>query len=116
MLLSIADSNYWLYMVATSAMSTLISYLIYVAIRWAGPIVVTMVHRTDVVMVALIDMIFYNLYPNLLSVIGIVLVVLSSIGLTLANVIERFICLRIEKIKPRNQSETSSTNSACSEA
>ena len=90
--------EYTLTTVSIGAVSVLQSFLIFPMIRLTGPTVCAMMRRTEVLMVLVVDVAFYSIYPNTVGAVGYGLVVVSSFGMVLAPNIEKRLCTSSKSI------------------
>ena len=84
--------EYTLITLSIGAMAVLMSFLFITMIRWTSPTVCSMVRRTEVLMVLVVDVAFYSIYPNVIGAVGYCLVIVSSLGMVLAPNIEKRLC------------------------
>ena len=85
------------------------NFLIIPMIRWSGPTVCSMMRRTEVLIVLLVDVAFYSIYPNATAAVGYCLVILSSCGIVLAPKVEEKWCYS-KKVASDNQEDAGSNS------
>ena len=90
--------EYTLISISIGAMAVLQNFLIIPMIRWTGPTVCSMMRRTEVLMVLVVDVAFYSIYPNTIATVGYGLVIASSFGMILAPKIEKRLCTSSKSI------------------
>ena len=66
---------------------------------WCTPIVMAMLRRSEVLMVLIIDVTYYHIFPDIVESIGYVLVLSSLVGMTMADEIQDWICPDRQKVK-----------------
>merc|ERR1712029_457942 len=91
--------EYGLVCVLLGAGAVIQNFLFFPMVRWSGPTVAAIIRRTEVVLVLLVDMMFYKLFPNEIAIIGYTLVLLSSFAMVLAPKIEAKLCTSQDTIE-----------------
>ena len=79
----------WFTYIGVGAVGTIGTLLVAAANKLAPPVIVSMVRTTQILFVLVLDIVLLNIYPNVMSSTGSVLVIISVIGMSTSDQLMR---------------------------
>jgi len=101
----------WLSVTGLAAIALFVNLLLIVAALWSSPTVMSMVRRTEILLVLFIDMAYYSIFPDAISGVGYGLVLFSVCGIVVANDIQKWINDKIAAFTNNKDGGSQSKNS-----